>query len=255
MGSRCRPASLSIRRHDLVFVSVAGWRSLLETRGDLAANPLLARWVDNGWPLVRRRAAPGDGAGAPLGLPLPPFAGKGRVAIVMDPEAIVSVAPPPTLRSVRASAPPRWRSALDAVSELATRHSIEARVFGSLAWQALTGLTYLTDQSDLDLLLCVHQEVGLRALTESLAAIEKRAPMRLDGELAFGDGLALNWRELHAETREILVKTADDSTWPSGTPSSGASDDRRGSRSERPSRDLGTATSHFQCARDRRPRA
>ena len=44
---------------------------------------------------------------------------------------------------------------------------------------------------------------GLRAFTQSLSAIEARAPMRLDGELTFGDGLAISWRELHAGTRDI----------------------------------------------------
>jgi phosphoribosyl-dephospho-CoA transferase len=72
------------------------------------------------------------------------------------------------------------------------------------------GLDYVADQSDLDLLLSVRREAGLRAFTQSLSAIEARAPMRLDGELTFGDGLAISWRELHAGTREILVKTADD---------------------------------------------
>jgi phosphoribosyl-dephospho-CoA transferase len=210
MNSHSRPANPAIRRHDLAFVSVAGWRSLLKKHEDLAANPLVARWVENGWPLVRRRAAPGDGEGAPLGLPLPPVAGKRRLAIVMDAEAIVSVAPPPILRSARDAAPAAWHATLDAIDRLATRHDVEARVFGSLAWQALTGLDYLTDQSDLDLLLYPRREAGLRTLTESLAAIEERAPMRLDGELAFGGGWAVNWRELYAESREILVKTTDD---------------------------------------------
>ncbi len=50
-----------IRRHDLVFVRPAGWRALLETRSDLAADPLVALWVDKGRPLIGRRAAPGEG--------------------------------------------------------------------------------------------------------------------------------------------------------------------------------------------------
>jgi phosphoribosyl-dephospho-CoA transferase len=199
-----------IHRHDLVFVRAAGWRLLLKRRSDLGAVPLVARWVESGWPLVKRRVAPGDGEGVPLGLPLPPFADKQRVSIVMDVEAVISVSPPPPLSLASDAAPVAWRSTLDAIVKLAPWYDIEARVFGSLAWQALTGLTYLTDQSDLDLLLSVRRESGLRAFAQSLAAIEARAPMRVDGELAFGDGAAVNWREFHAETRDILVKTADD---------------------------------------------
>jgi phosphoribosyl-dephospho-CoA transferase len=199
-----------IRRHDLVFVSTASWRSLLKTRSDLASIPLVAGWVESGWPLVKRRPAPGDGEGVPLGLPLPPFADKKRVSMVIDLDAIVLVSPPPPLSLAREAAPVAWRSTPDAIAKLACWHVIDARVFGSLAWQALTGLTYLRDQSDLDLLLSVRRDSGLRALAQSLAAIEATAPMRLDGELAFGDGVAMNWREFNAETREVLVKTVDD---------------------------------------------
>ena len=85
--------------------------------------------------------------------------------------------------------------------------AVEARVFGSLAWRALTGLDYLTDRSDLDLLLHVHRDTDIHRLTAELAGIEAAAPMRLDGELVRDDGAAVNWREFHAGAREILVKT------------------------------------------------
>jgi phosphoribosyl-dephospho-CoA transferase len=80
-------------------------------------------------------------------------------------------------------------------------------VFGSLAWRALTGLDYLTDRSDLDLLLHVRRDTDLRRLVADLAEIEAVAPMRLDGELIRDDGAAVNWREFQASPREILMKT------------------------------------------------
>ncbi len=72
------------RRHDLIFVSPVAWRSLLKTRDDLAGEPLVIEWVDRGWPLVARRTLPGEADGLPLGLPLPPFAGKRRLAHSQD---------------------------------------------------------------------------------------------------------------------------------------------------------------------------
>jgi len=196
-----------MRRHDLIFVRPTRWRSLLETRGDLAADPLVALWVDKGWPLIRRRAMPGEGHGVALGLPLPPSADKRRLSFLMQPEDIVSTTPPPTLRAAGGLAPRAWWPTLDAVDALASRHSVQARVFGSLAWRALTGLDYLTDRSDLDLLLYVRRDTDLRRLAAELAEIEAAAPMRLDGELVRDDAAAVNWRELHAGAREILVKT------------------------------------------------
>jgi phosphoribosyl-dephospho-CoA transferase len=122
-------------------------------------------------------------------------------------EDIVSIAPPPALSAAGRAAPPAWRPTLEALDELAFRHSIEARVFGSLAWRALTGLDYLTDRSDLDMLLYVHRDTDLHRLAADLAGIEAGAPMRLDGELIRDDGGAVNWREVYAGAREILIKT------------------------------------------------
>jgi phosphoribosyl-dephospho-CoA transferase len=111
------------------------------------------------------------------------------------------------LNAVGQAAPRSWRPALDRLAELALEHSVEARVFGSLAWAALTDLDYLADDSDLDLLWRVHENTDLHRLTAGLAGIEIAAPMRLDGALAREDGAAVNWREFHAGAKEILVKT------------------------------------------------
>jgi phosphoribosyl-dephospho-CoA transferase len=208
MTSHSNRYDLKLRRHDLVYVSSSAWRSLLKTRDDLAGEPLVARWVDRGWPLIARRAVPGEAAGLPLGLPLPPFAGKRRISLLMQLDDIVSTAPPPELIACIKVAPMRWRRTLSKVASLASRHSVQPRIFGSLAWRMLTGLDYLTDGSDLDLLLPVSRGIDLVRLTSELAAIEAVAPMRLDGELVRDDGAGVNWRELHAGVAEVLLKTS-----------------------------------------------
>ena len=209
MVSPSKPSERPAGRHDLVFVSSAGWRAMLATRSDLAADPLVARWPDEGWPTIRRRAMPDEPNGVALGLPLPPSAGKQRLAFLLQTGDILSVARPPLLNAVRTSAPPVWWPTFDHLAELAIRHSVQARVFGSLAWQSLTGLDYVTGRSDLDLLLDVARDTDLDRLTADLAAIEAEAPMRLDGELMRENGAAVNWREFHAGTSEVLVKHLD----------------------------------------------
>jgi len=196
-----------MRRHDLIFVSPMAWRSMLDTRRDLATDPFVANWVDNGWPLIGRRATPGEAHGVGVGLPLPCFAGKRRLSFVIQPADIVSTAPPPALSAASQVAPRAWWPTLDRLDELASQHSVEARVFGSLAWRTLTGLDYLTDRSDLDLLLHVHRDTDLLRLAADVAGINAAAPMRLDGEFMRDDGAAVNWREFHAGAREIMVKT------------------------------------------------
>ena len=91
---------------------------------------------------------------------------------------------------------------------LGAAHRVTPRVFGSLAWAALTGLDYLGPASDLDLLWPVLPPPRMAALLAALGGIETRAPMRLDGEVLLPDGSGANWREIQAGAAEILVKRA-----------------------------------------------
>lgn len=197
-------------RHDLLFVSPPSWRSLLKTRQDLAQEPLVAEWVDQGWPLIARRLAPDDTGGLAAGLPMPPFAGKRRLALLLQPGDVISTTPPPLLSAAIGVAPETWRPALSRVTDLAAAHGVEARVVGSLAWRLLTGLEYVTAESDVDLVLPLPDASRVAWLTAGLATIEAGAPMRLDGELVRGDGAGVNWRELHAAASDVLVKTIRD---------------------------------------------
>ncbi|MET4115557.1 phosphoribosyl-dephospho-CoA transferase [Bradyrhizobium sp. JR1.5] len=207
MTSPCKHGERPPGRHDLVFVSPEGWRAMLDARDDLAADSLLARWPKMRWPTIRRRALPCEATGLALGLPLPPSAGKKRVSLVVDIDHVASVARPPSLRQARAYAPRNWWPTLDRLDGLALRHAVEVRVFGSLAWQSLTGLDYVTDRSDLDVLFEFHRETDIDRFVADVAAIETDAPMRLDGELMGADGAAVNWREFHSGTSELLVKS------------------------------------------------
>jgi phosphoribosyl-dephospho-CoA transferase len=145
--------------------------------------------------------------GIALGLPMPPSAGKRRLRMVVRLEDIVAVASPLTLKDARGSAPPGWQSTLGQVIDMAMRHGVQARVFGGLAWQALTGMDYLTASSDLDLLFPLRRDTDPRWLSAELEAIARIAPMRLDGEVVRADGAAVNWREIHAGAADVLVKT------------------------------------------------
>ena len=209
MTSPCNPGRCSAGRHDLVYVAPRGWRAMLARRDDLAAEPLVVRWAEQGWPAISRRAMPHEPSGVTLGLPLPPSAGKKRLAFIVQTDDVASMARPPLLSDARASAPAAWLPTLDRLAELPLRHAVKARVFGSLAWQTLTGLAYVTEHSDLDLLLDLGRDTDLDCLTADIAAIEAAAPMRLDGELMRDDGAAVNWRELHAGMNEVLVKRPD----------------------------------------------
>jgi phosphoribosyl-dephospho-CoA transferase len=207
-------------RHDLVRLDPHAWARLLEARPEVAVSSLLSGWCENGWPLVVRR--PGRGReeagldeGLALGLPLPPTEGKQRLAFTAPRAAVRDRRPPLALCDVRPFLPGIWLPAADALMALSVRLGVELRVFGAAAWQALTGLQYLRPGSDLDLLVGGPVE-DLAALLAGVAAVEARAPMRLDVEVVRADGVAANGRELHAGAPQVLVKTASAvELWPS----------------------------------------
>jgi len=181
----------------------SAWVELLARRGDLAEEPLLIVWAQRGWPLVVRRPACGDIAGAvPLGLPLPPTSDKRRLRLCLRAEEITDVAPPPRLADTAAAAPERWQGAIASLVAL----NANVRCFGSLAWQHLTGLNYLRADSDLDLLWPVASARAADALAGRIAEIAERAPMRIDGEFITPAALGVQWQEWRSPALALMAK-------------------------------------------------
>jgi len=190
-----------VARHTMVNPDPAAWAELLVARPDMAREPLLAGWADAGFPLVVRRAACGDEAGAiPLGLPLPPAQGKRRVGLSLPSRAILRSGPPPLLGEAVAAAPTAWRAVIGDLLRL----DPQVRVFGSLAWQYLTGLPYVSEDSDIDLLWALPPAARIDRLLTGIGAIERRAPMRIDGEILSRVG-GVNWREVQTGG-DVMVK-------------------------------------------------
>lgn len=198
-----------LRRHDVVHLHRDAWASRIPRDFNSKVFSIIDDWLSLGRPLVARRRSACDSVGLPLGLPLPPSLGKARIAITVTREAIATIAPPPTLLEIQSFARPAWRFTLDNVVALCAKLDIELRAFGSLAWERLTGLDYVTPTSDVDLLFIGVGRLAVAPLLRGLAEIEAGAPMRLDGEIVRADGAAANWRELRVAPREVLVKTLD----------------------------------------------
>jgi len=199
-----------MRRHQLVFAHRAAWDSLVQSRDDLAGDSLVRDWVRNGWPLIMRRRLPGEIDGLSLGLPLPPSAGKRRIAVRLHHEEIASTRPLPELTEVLRGAPVQWRPFLGELAGIARTYGVRAGVFGSLGWQWLTGLNYLGPRSDVDIAWSLPSRDRIDQLLEDLAELDSRSPVRLDGEFVREDGAGVNWRELRAGTAEVALKTASD---------------------------------------------
>jgi phosphoribosyl-dephospho-CoA transferase len=204
-------------RHELVWLDPKAWPDLIGHRDDLSGLEAVQAWCANGWPLVVRRPDPDSDQGGDrlaLGLPLPPALGKRRIALDAPCAAVLSRRPPLRLEEASAAIPQPWRTTVDALLSAAQCCGADLRVFGALAWQALTGLDYLHAGSDLDL-IATASAGGSLDLLDAVARIEAEAPMRIDLELVRPDGASANAGELRGIEAEILVKTtAGVELWP-----------------------------------------
>jgi len=147
-----------------------------------------------------------------VGLALPPAQGKCRIALSVAVQDIVRYAPPLRLADALAHAPAAWQLSLAELDAAATHIDIELRVFGSLAWQALSGLDYMTEKSDIDLLWHPLSHTQLQQGIALLGRWEKDHGLRADGEVLFGAGSAVSWREWatlkSGDDQRVLVKRA-----------------------------------------------
>jgi phosphoribosyl-dephospho-CoA transferase len=203
----------SAQRHALLTIDPRAWPAIIGGHAH-ADMPLLAAWAAKGWPVICRRPGPEDRTGElPVGVPLPPAQNKRRIALSVPPAAVTRRQALPRLDHLVAVAPPAWRQSIDALLALAHRFDVTPLCFGSLCWQFRTGLNYITNTSDLDLVWPASACSDIAALLQAVARVEQTFPPRIDGEVVFADGRAVNWRELHqglnagGET-QILVKTS-----------------------------------------------
>jgi phosphoribosyl-dephospho-CoA transferase len=147
-----------------------------------------------------------------VGLALPPAQGKRRIALSVAADDIARHTLPLLLSDALANAPAAWQPSLAELDAAAIHIDIELRVFGSLAWQALSGLPYLTPQSDIDLLWHPLSHTQLQRGIALLARWEQTSGLRADGEVLFGASGAVSWREWatlkSGDDQRVLVKRA-----------------------------------------------
>lgn len=201
-----------LHRHQLAFLSAAGWCDVLGRPWEAEERDCIAHWADRHLPLVvTRQHAPRSNGDAPISLGLSASARWRRrhVAVQLPPSGVAWFSEFPVLQEAVHQLPRPMRPTLQALAADLAAMGVRARAYGSVGWQSLTGVPYLHGRSDLDLWLAVDEAAQA---DDAVAALERRAPrhLRLDGELMFTDGSAVAWREWAAwrsgRCRTLLVK-------------------------------------------------
>jgi phosphoribosyl-dephospho-CoA transferase len=202
---------LFLRRHQLARLSEAGWAAVLGRPWDRHARECLTHWATHRLPLVvtRQSIDAASNGWIAMGLPSPARWERRRLALQVPRAEVLGFDAFPRLAEMQRLLPLSARFAVSALgAELDACHAA-VRVFGSYGWQAISGLDHVRADSDLDLCLAVEGAAHADAVTRALQSFGTTRP-RLDGELVFGDGAAVAWREWAAwragHARAVMVK-------------------------------------------------
>ena len=202
-----------MRRHDLATIRPGAPVQIQCNKMAQDPEAIVQDWISGGLPLVIARQSgyqSGKTAHIAMGLTLPPKEGSLRIGCLLHSDDILQVCPPTPLLACIPSLPLKLVMPLLALAQDLQSIGIEALVYGSLAWQTISGLEYLHAESDIDLLCEVGTPAQLPELIAMLKKTSSTLVRRLDGEIRFPDGSAVAWLELanalNNPTAELLIK-------------------------------------------------
>jgi len=206
-----------LHRHQIAWLTQAGWDRIRGRAWDAVASECLAHWAAHRLPLVVTRQLPGDADGdtIAMGLPAPERWGRRRLALGVPRADVLYFDEFPRAVQVTRLLPERVRARWLGLCAGLHALGVVPRVHGSYGWQTLSQLDHVRARSDIDLWIAVSDMEQADAAAGLLQSFPCERP-RLDGELVFEGGAAVAWREWLAwragRARALLVKRIDGST-------------------------------------------
>lgn len=199
---------IHFNRHDLLFMASDCRNIEASCSADYA---LITKWVAAGHPVIVRR--PGlayGGESVHCGIPMPPDQGKTRLGFIIPRSSIKRQSGLPGLRECMPHLPRSQQAQVAGFLETCRANGLHPEVFGSLAWQHLTGLYYLHESSDIDLRFKVKNNDELNRLSIVLQKHHLPCHALFDIEVELWNGRAFSWREFVNDSRELMIKTIND---------------------------------------------
>jgi phosphoribosyl-dephospho-CoA transferase len=182
-----------MKRHDWAYLR-AGAQPAFEP-ADEATLAFARDWLARGQPLVVARQLEQGGTLA-LGLALPVEFATRRLACAVDPADVARSRNPLTVDEAAHVLPAQDARALRRFAHAVAGHALQVGVYGSTAWESMSGLRYRHEGSDVDVVCDVASSAGLSTCLAAFSDGTRDFRSRLDGEIRFTGGRAVAWREL-----------------------------------------------------------
>jgi phosphoribosyl-dephospho-CoA transferase len=201
-----------LRRHLFVLADYST-KLPLKTHDDSLIND----WITEGRPLIiRRPCLTPDGRNVCLGLSLPgnvpAISSKSRIAFELPRSCVREYIQPPFWHDCIAQTPKLFVESAHPIMLAAEVAGISLRTFGSHAWSHLTGLSYLTEKSDIDLLACISERSQWETFKREMEQLKMSSKPRIDLEIVLDGDASFSWREFH-ETRHRLLFKGNIEVW------------------------------------------
>jgi phosphoribosyl-dephospho-CoA transferase len=198
-----------MRRHDLAWVRPGAPLRFQCGFADEGLSARVGAWIGSARPLVVARQVAGSEE-VLLGLTLPAGEGRRRIGCLVRRDDVLRVCAALRIGDCLAGQANELAAPLAALESRLAASDIQTGVYGSLAWEALSGETYRHAGSDVDLICDVASVAQALACIQALEDTAATLPCGLDGEVRFPDGCAVAWRELaagwHKPDARVLVK-------------------------------------------------
>lgn len=92
---------------------------------------------------------------------------------------------------------------------LSEKYNVSFMIYGSYAWEFLTGINQTNKSSDLDVLIYFKNKINyfdLKIIVDNLSSFED---IEIDGELILTDGFFINFKESVGNSKEVLIKSRE----------------------------------------------
>jgi phosphoribosyl-dephospho-CoA transferase len=201
-----------LRRHDLLVLTPEGRKrlsELLRASAETSGEQMSEMFNDSRIPAIVRRHSPCDQAGIGVGLSFPIREGDRRLrfAASVTPAEIKAVISPYVLADGAFETSVLTLRVLRKIMDLGLMQPGNLGVFGATALQMVTGMRYLHDRSDLDLIVRRESIDSLSHLNNALLGLEREMGLKIDAEVVLGDVGEAKLTELLSQQKTVLVKS------------------------------------------------